>query len=80
MADKFQNKYRIPSARMQTWDYRWAGAYFITICTKDTAHYFGELINNKMKLTNVGVLADVFWHEIKKPFQKYNFGRICGDA
>jgi len=29
--DKFQNTYRIPSARWQNWDYRWAGAYFITI-------------------------------------------------
>lgn len=65
MADKFQNKYRIPSARLQTWDYTWQGSYFITICTKNRSHYFGKVINNKMKLTNVGVLADVFWHEIK---------------
>jgi hypothetical protein len=31
--DKFKNTYRIPSARHPHWDYRWAGAYFITICT-----------------------------------------------
>jgi|GEM_PF-6208962 len=28
---KFQNKYSIQSARLQNWDYRWAGAYFIGI-------------------------------------------------
>lgn len=28
---KFQYKYSIQSARLQNWDYRWAGAYFIGI-------------------------------------------------
>ncbi len=44
--EKFRNKYRIPSARLQSWDYRWAGAYFITICTKHRVHYFGEISND----------------------------------
>jgi REP element-mobilizing transposase RayT len=65
MLDKFENKYRIPSARWQNWDYRTNAAYFITICTKKNAHYFGEINDAAMKLSNVGVLADVFWHEIK---------------
>ena len=51
--------------RWRTWDYRWDGAYFITICTKNRAHFFGEIENQKMILSNVGILADVFWHEIK---------------
>jgi hypothetical protein len=33
MADKYQNKYRIASARAPWWNYGWNGAYFITICT-----------------------------------------------
>ena len=32
---RFQNKYRIASARAQWWDYDWNGAYYITICTHD---------------------------------------------
>ncbi len=31
--DKFQNKYRIPSTRLQNWDYGWNAPYFVTICT-----------------------------------------------
>ncbi len=31
MAEKFRNKYRIPSARLKNWDYGTNGAYFITI-------------------------------------------------
>ena len=62
--DRFQNKYRIPSARLQQWDYRWAGAYFITICTLNREHYFGEIVSGNMRLSHVGVIADILWHEI----------------
>lgn len=63
---KFKNKYRIESIRAQWWDYRNAGAYFITICTKNRAPYFGAIKEGKMQLSPTGVLADVFWHEIPK--------------
>ncbi len=65
MTDKYQNKYRIKSARLQGYDYTRAGLYFITICTGNREHYFGEIVDNEMQLSNMGVLADVLWHEIK---------------
>jgi len=65
MTEKFKNKYRITSSRLQSWDYGWSGAYFITICTQCKKHYFGEIINNEMQLTHVGVLADIFMLEVK---------------
>ena len=64
--ERYKNKYRIASARASWWDYSWAGAYFITICTQNRFHYFGEIIDQKMVLSPIGVLADVFWHEIPK--------------
>ena len=45
MSDKFQNRYRIPSARADWWNYGWNAAYFVTICTANREHYFGEIIN-----------------------------------
>ncbi len=63
--DKFQNKYRIPSTRLQYWDYSWDALYFVTICTKNHQNYFGQIENGKMILSHIGVLADVFWYEIK---------------
>ena len=63
--EKFKGKYRIPSARLQSWDYGWDGAYFITICTKDKIHYFGAIANGEMRLSHLGILADVLWYEIK---------------
>ena len=73
--DKFQNKYRISSARLQTWDYRWEGIYFITICTQDKEHSFGEINDdNKMQLSNIGIIADILWHEIPNHSQNVELG------
>ncbi|AUD01170.1 transposase [Spirosoma pollinicola] len=72
--DRFQNKYRIASARAAWWDYSWAGAYFITICTAQRQHFFGEIEDGKMQLSNIGVLADVFWHEIRHHSQQLELG------
>jgi REP element-mobilizing transposase RayT len=62
---KYKNKYRTAPSRAQWWDYRWNAAYFVTICTRNRAHYFGEIKDGKMQLSSVGILADVFWHESK---------------
>ena len=72
--DKFQNKYRIPSARAAWWNYGWPGAYFITICTTGQRHFFGEIIAEKMVLSHIGVLADVFWHDIPIHAKKLELG------
>ena len=44
--EKFQNKYRIPSARLQNWDYGNNGAYFITICVDKMQCVFGDVVSN----------------------------------
>lgn len=66
--DKFENKYRIPSARAQWWDYGSNAPYFITICTKNREHFFGEIKNGKMVLSGIGRMAHDFWMEIPMHF------------
>ena len=61
MAAKFQNKYRIPSARLKDWDYGSNAIYFVTICTHQREHYFGEITNGKMILNEIGELAASEW-------------------
>ena len=61
MSEKFQNKYRIPSARWQQWDYASEGLYFITICTKNHQHFFGEIIDGKMILNEFGKIVRNEW-------------------
>ena len=68
MEPKYRNKYRIPSTRLQNWDYGWDAIYFVTICTKDRIHYFGEINDGKIDLSPIGAIADVLWHELKNHF------------
>ena len=74
MPDKFRNKYRISSARMQNWDYSRNAAYFVTICTQNRFHYFGDVVNGEMQLSPIGKLARKYWMEIPQhfPFVKIN--------
>lgn len=51
--DKFKDKYRIDTARAWWHDYD-GGAYFITICTKNREHFFGEIEDGKMVLSEIG--------------------------
>ena len=51
--DRFKNKYRIETARAWWHDYN-GGAYFVTICTKNREHYFGEIENGQMLLSEIG--------------------------
>jgi putative transposase len=74
--DKFKNKYRIPSTRLQNWDYSNEGAYFITICTQNRTHFFGEITNGIMTLSNVGVIADLMWFEIKNHAKVVELGEF----
>lgn len=61
MSDKFQNKYRIPSARLQGYDYGQNGAYFITICTQNRVHFFGEIVDNEMRLNELREIVEKEW-------------------
>jgi REP element-mobilizing transposase RayT len=65
---KFMNKYRIPSTRLQNWDYGSNAAYFITICIKNRDYCFGNISNGKMYLSDLGIVADKFWLEIPEHF------------
>ncbi len=62
--------------RLQHWDYRWNGSYLITICTKNRLPYFGEIIGGEMHLSRVGILAYVFWFEIKNHSKNFEIGEF----
>jgi hypothetical protein len=68
MSERFKEKYRIPSARLQNWDYGWNGIYFITICVAGREHYFGEITKGKIRMSEIGLLAERFWFEIPQHF------------
>ena len=62
--EKYQNRYRIPSARLSHWDYSSTGAYFITICTKNQQHFFGKIPQSgstKVQYNLLGRITIVEW-------------------
>jgi len=81
--DKYKNKYRIPSNRLHGYDYGSNGCYFVTICTRNHIHYFGEIVNEmnvetdnvvetrliaSLRATEIGEIAEKFWLEIPNYF------------
>jgi putative transposase len=82
MADKFQNQYRIPSSRLKGFDYGSNAMYFVTICTENRIHYFGEIVNSdrsslqasqhecikQLRPTIIGQIASEYWLEIPKHY------------
>ena len=74
MTEKFFGKYRIPSARMQNWNYGSNAAYFVTICTKNREHIFGIIENGEMILNEIGKKAEICLIEIPVHFPFVEMG------
>ena len=55
--------------RLRTWDYAADAWYFVTICTKDRRHFFGEAVDDVMRLSPIGEVAHQFWSEIPQHFR-----------
>ena len=52
------------SIRLKGYDYSQAGAYFITICTKNRECMFGDILDGKMVLNHAGDMIQTVWDEI----------------
>ena len=64
------NKHHRRSIRLKGFDYTREGAYFVTICTQNQACLFGEIVNEQMRLNDVGKVADVCWRAIPQHFPR----------
>lgn len=69
MVMNHRSRYR-RSIRLKGYDYAQAGAYFVTICTKDRACLFGEIENGRMCLNDCGQeVADTWrWLSDRYPY------------
>lgn len=57
--EKYKYKYRIPSARLTNSDYGSAALYFMTICTHNRHYYFGDILDGKMQLSEIGNIVEI---------------------
>ena len=56
------------SIRLRGYDYSWAGAYFVTVCTHEKKHLFGEVVEGEMALTDEGRMVQEWWHAIPRKY------------
>ena len=50
--------------RLKEYDYSQAGAYFVTICTKDRAYRFGEIVNGTMQANSLVAVVRLCWNDL----------------
>ena len=60
MKFKYHKQYRLPE-----FDYSSNNGYFITIVTKDRQHFFGEIINQEMFITEIGLFVENHFKKIE---------------
>ena len=56
------------SLRLQSYDYSWPGAYFVTICVADRIPRFGEVIGHFVELNAAGRMIDDHWDALPERF------------
>ena len=61
-------KYNRRSIRLKHYDYSRTGCYFVTICTQDRLHLFGDIVDGKMVLLEAGEMIHTLWYEIMDDF------------
>lgn len=74
--EKWRDKFRVATVRLQHYDYTTNGVYFITICTHHHRYLFGECNDGQMTLSTIGAIAQGFWYEIPKHFAFVTLGEF----
>ena len=56
------------SIRWETWNYAGRGAYFITTCSRNREHLFGEIKEGTMILSQIGHMVETTWLNLPSRF------------
>jgi REP element-mobilizing transposase RayT len=59
---------RRKSVRLSGYDYTQPGAYFVTLCTRNREHLFGEIIDGKMHWNDFGCIAHETWEWLTRQY------------
>lgn len=62
----FKERYRSSSARLPGWDYRWAGVYCVTICTRNRIPWLGTVIDDGVELSDLGRIVAREWQRVPR--------------
>src|SRR3990170_2921333 len=62
------NRHHRRTIRLKEYNYSQSGAYFVTICTRNRACFFGAVADGEMQLNNSGEIAKAAWDELPARF------------
>ena len=54
-------KHHRRSIRLQSYDYSWPGAYFITLCVREKECVLGDIVDGEMRLSEIGQIVTEAW-------------------
>ena len=76
----YQGKYRVEPTRLRDWDYRSRGWNFVTICTRNRARIFGEVVRGEMNLTALGHIVESELQNLSRALRQCSGRRPRRDA
>jgi len=65
------------SIRLARYDYSEAGSYFVTICTERRVCLFGEVREDRVELSESGMIVERSWKQMPQRFLNTRFGFSC---
>ncbi|MEW6703102.1 MAG: transposase [Bacteroidota bacterium] len=66
---KYKDTFRIESSRLKGWDYSNPWWYYVTVTTRNHVEHFGKVVKGRMKLNDLGMIAEKYWNEIPNHFK-----------
>ena len=72
MSDRFHRR----SIRLRGYDYRQAGAYYVTVCTHERVHLFGQVTDGAMRNSPMGDIVQRCWDAIPEHMPHVDVGEF----
>jgi hypothetical protein len=63
------NRYKRKSIRLREYDYSTPGEYFVTICAHEHICIFGNIVDEEMRLSEIGIIAEQCWNKLPVHFK-----------
>ncbi len=60
--------YNRKSTRLPKYDYSSPGMYYVTMCAQNRECLFGDVINDKIELNDIGEMVAMWWHELENKY------------
>lgn len=72
-----KNSHHRHSNRLKGYDYSQSGAYFITIYAHDKVCLFGDIVDDEMRLNDLGLIVETAWFDLPNHYSDITLDSFC---